>query len=342
MYRLARRGIPAALLFCLGIAACGSDESGEDYAVYEADNTQQCSTQVVEGLDVYSGDGTINWNEVAASGRDFVFIKATQGNYNKQTNFATNWAGAQAAGVLRSPYHFFDATIDGVTQANWYLAELATVGGLNDGDLPPMLDLECPTSSNQANTEANCEYTGNSGWVATAMLSQRVFDWLTTVQHATGRTPIIYSYASWFGDAALTDSRLAAYPLYIASYNTCASVPLPWTSAVFWQYSSTATVPGVQSQTDVDRFFGTKQELMALTVAPMSDAGPITVDAAGVHPDGGVMNSDAGMMPPGNSGCGCRSSTDVSSGEATMALVLGIGVGAKRRRRRFANPSATH
>ena len=123
MYRLARRGIPAALLFCLGIAACGSDESGEDYAVYEADNTQQCSTQVVEGLDVYSGDGTINWNEVAASGRDFVFIKATQGNYNKQTNFATNWAGAQAAGVLRSPYHFFDATIDGVTQANWYLAE---------------------------------------------------------------------------------------------------------------------------------------------------------------------------------------------------------------------------
>ena len=323
-------------MFFLAIAcaACGSDDSDQDVNVYQADNTQQCATQSVEGLDVYSGDGTINWTDVAASGRAFVFIKATQGNYDIQSNFATNWAGAKAAGMLRSPYHFFDATIDGIAQANSYLAELTTVGGLADGDLPPMLDLECPTSSNQADTEADCEYTGDSGWVATATLSQRVFDWLSTVEHATGRTPIIYSYASWFADAALTDTRLAAYPLFIASYNTCASVPLPWTSAVFWQYSASATVPGVTPQADVDRFFGTMTQLTALTVPPMSDAGPVTGDAA---TDANLVHADGGMMPPIHAGCGCRSADDGSSNAATLGLVLGVGLMLVYRRRRSGN-----
>ena len=114
MLPVLRREIPAVFFLAIACAACGSDDSDQDVNVYQADNTQQCATQSVEGLDVYSGDGTINWTDVAASGRAFVFIKATQGNYDIQSNFATNWAGAKAAGMLRSPYHFFDATIDGI------------------------------------------------------------------------------------------------------------------------------------------------------------------------------------------------------------------------------------
>jgi lysozyme len=251
---------------------------------------------------------------VAASGRQFAFIKATQGDYNKQSTFAANWANAGAAGLLRSAYHFFDPTIDGVAQANWFLATAGS--GMGSNDLPPMLDIECPISASQSTSTSsgpNCEYTGNSGWVATATMQARIFDWLSTVEAATGRKPIIYSYPSWFPDVMFSDARLTAYPLFIATYSTCASVPAPWTSAVFWQYSASATVPGIAGNVDVDRFFGS--------------AGDLQTWNAGPPPDAGV---DAPMTdPPAHAGCGCRSSSP-----SGLLLVLAVVLPLRRRRTR--------
>jgi lysozyme len=306
------------LILVLAVAACSApDESEESSAL-----TTQCATQSVEGVDVYAGTGTIDWAMVKASGRQFAFIKATQGDYNKQANFAANWTNAQAAGVLRSPYHFFDGTKDGVAQANWFLGEITAAGGLQPGDLPPMLDIECPTSSVQANAQSNCEFTGDSGWVATATLVQRVFDWLATVEQATGRMPIIYSYPSWFASAKVTDARLAAYPLFNATYGSCASVPAPWTSAVFWQYSATTRVPGITAAGDVDRFFGTPDQLVGLTM-------PV------VPPDAGVGDADPGLADANvnpetgmRGGCGCRT----GSGAGSLWWIA-IGVLVLRRRR---------
>ena len=75
----------------------------------------KCPDQVIEGLDVYSGTGTIDWSKVQASGRGFAFIKATQGDYNVQTTFATNWANARfVTGIFRThvlqmaPVHLVD------------------------------------------------------------------------------------------------------------------------------------------------------------------------------------------------------------------------------------------
>ncbi len=299
----------ASIAWLCALGACGGIGERE-----ETSELTQCTTPTLEGVDVYSGTGTIDWAMVKASGRQFAFIKATQGDYNKQASFATQWSGALAAGIVRSPYHFFDATIDGVVQANAFLAELASAGGLQDGDLPPMLDLECPTSSSQTQTESGCEYAGNSGWVPTAMLIQRTFDWLTTVQQATGRTPIIYSYVSWFAGTAFTDARLASYPLYIASYASCATIPAPWTTAVFWQYSATTAVPGIAAKGDVDRFFGSASDLAALTTTAPPDAG-IPVD----------MPEDAGAMEPaeqkGSGGCRSTGSPPLWLALAGLALV---------------------
>ena len=189
----------------------------------------------------------------------------------------------KAAGVLRSPYHFFDATVDGVVQAEYFLAAIDAQGGFEAGDLPPMLDLECPTSADESTTESGCEYSGDSGWVDHATLVQRTFDWLTTVEAATGKKPLIYSYSSWFESLGFTDARLADYPLfYIASYATCATVPAPWTSAVFWQYGDDGSVAGIHGGVDVDRFFGTAAELAAFAAADnAADAGVVAgADAA--------------------------------------------------------------
>jgi lysozyme len=234
-------------------------------------DTTQCPTTVVEGVDVSASDGMVTWSSVSLSGRAFAFAKATQGNYDTDVDFATNWANIKSAALLRSALHFFDPTIDGITQANAFLSTLSGAGGLQPGDLPPTLDLECPTSSVQASANANCEFSGNSGWVPTSELTQRVFDWLTTVQAATGRTPIIYSYPSWFADVDFTDARLATYPLYISSIGACFSVPAPWVGATFWQYSFNGSVSGITGQADLDRFVGSPAALQVFVDTVFAD-----------------------------------------------------------------------
>ena len=312
------------MLWC-ALAGCGVDDT-RTAAVEQA--VSQCGSAFVEGIDVSNGQGTIDWAKVKAAGRDFAFIKATQGDYNKQTTFAANWTNASANGVLRSAYHFFDPTIDGVAQAQWFIAEVGSAGGMTDADLPPMLDIECPASASQATSKSadpNCEYSGNDGWVATATMQQRIFDFVTTVTAATGRTPIVYSYPAWFPDVGFSDPMLADLPLYIATYSTCASVPAPWTTPTFWQYSATATVSGISGKVDVDRFFGSAGDLATWNAGTLPDAG------VPVGPDAGVPDSpDAGTTPTQPAGCGCGAS---SPGFGSLALAA-IGVAIARRRRR--------
>jgi lysozyme len=300
-------------------------------------HVSQCGSAVVEGLDVYDGQGKIDWTEVKADGRDFAFIKATQGDYDVQTTFGSNWTNAGSAGVLRSAYHFFDPGIDGSAQAQWFLAALGSAGGMTNADLPPMLDIECPVSASSTTAQsedANCEYTGSDGWVATATMTQRIYDWIAAVTAATGRTPIVYSYPSWFGDVDFTDAQLADLPLFIASYTTCANVPAPWGSAVFWQYSATGTVTGVTGKLDVDRFFGSADDLAAWNAGTLPvDAGVPAPDAGG-GPDGGIADqADAGTVAPKPAGCGCDASAPGLGGSA-LALYVAAALVQRRRRRR--------
>jgi lysozyme len=342
------------LLLVLALAGCdpnlATDEEREDL---RPATTKQCPTDTVEGIDIYSGQGTVDWSMVASSGRRFAFIKASQGDYNTQSTFPAQWSGAKAAGILRGPYHFFDATIDGVTQANHFLAVVNAAGGLQPGDLPPLLDLECPTSGTQSSASANCEYTGNSGWIDHATLVQRTFDFLDTVEAATGRRPLIYSYPSWFPDNSFTDARLATYPLYIATYSTCASVPAPWTTTVFWQYSGSGTVPGIHGNCDLDRFMGTEAELEAYAngttmgdidagTPPPVDARPAGADAAQADahvtpaPDAHVTDartSDAFVVNDGMVSSGCSVG---GRGGGGAWLLAGLAIAAARRRRRTA------
>lgn len=299
------------LISLLLLAGCVGDYGTEQDAI------TQCPTPQLEGVDIYDGTGTIDWAMVKASGRSFAFIKATQGDYNAQKKFGDNWDAALAAGVVRSPYHFFDGTKDGKAQAQFFLDAIAAQGGLQPGDLPPMLDIECPTAATQAASSSGCEYAGNSGWVEPAVLKQRVFDFLDTVEAATGRKAIIYSYVSWFAAVKLTDDKLADYPLYVASYNSCATIPAPWSSAVFWQYSATTKVPGIASAGDVDRFFGTEDDLKAFAIQPP----PV------VPPDAGVDAPPTGELPapvPDHGGCS-------ASGGAASPLVLLLIAASGRR-----------
>ncbi len=231
-------------------SGCANDHPGIAAAPpigQESQAAMVCPSNVVEGIDVSDYQGAPNWGSVKGAGIDFAFIKATQGTYNTQSSFAGNWSGSKAAGVIRGAYHFFDPTQDGAAQAQHFLS---VVGTIAPDDLPPMLDIECPIG---------CPDSCGLGCVSGSTVVSRAQAWLDAVQSATGRKPVIYSFYSFFGSIG-APSSWGGYPLFIASPNSCASVPSPWTTTVFWQYG-TAAVSGISGAVDRDRFIGTLSEL---------------------------------------------------------------------------------
>ena len=238
------------------VAAC----SGETEERSVAQAVQQCPAMTVEGVDVYAGTGTIDWTKVKAAGRDFAFIKATQGDYNKQSKFAANWANSLAAGVMRSPYHFFDATIDGVAQANCFLARgHRRAGGLQPGDLPPMLDIECPTSSSQsasARPELRVHRRLGLGR-RPRRLSSGSSTGSTPCEAATGHEADHLQLPVVVRARRRSPTRSSRITRCTSRRTTAARrCPRRGRIAVFWQYSATTHRARRDRHGDVDRFFG--------------------------------------------------------------------------------------
>jgi MYXO-CTERM domain-containing protein len=341
------------------LVGCGGGAPGESPgSIFE--ELQQCASQTVEGVDVYQGQGSINWTAVKGAGIAFAMIKATQGTSNTQSTFAYNWSNAKTAGLYRSAYHFFDPTEDGIAQAHHYLM---VVGALAPDDLPPMLDIECPDGS------PTCLGNGASGATPAATIHQRMWDWIHTVETATGKTPLVYSYGSYFSSNAIDTTGLGAYPLFIA-YPTaamCFSVPAPWSKAAIWQYSWTGTVSGISGQVDRDRFIGTIADLHAFALGNGSDGGVATqpsdggtgtrdagsdgftsppesgadgfvtigAEADATGGDAATRSRDAGMSGNDTGGCGCKAAGGSREGPGSFAIAAAflLGAGAALRRR---------
>ncbi len=64
------------------------------------------ATDYINGIDVYHGDGEVDWKTVKKNGIQFAFVKATEGTNYIDKRFDENMKGATAAGVLIGPYHF--------------------------------------------------------------------------------------------------------------------------------------------------------------------------------------------------------------------------------------------
>jgi lysozyme len=289
------------------------------FSTLDAGAVQQCKpASVVDGVDLNpAGGGTLGW---ASSGKGFAIIKATQGTSYTDAEFAANWAALKSAGVVRGAYHFFDATVSGVDQANYFLK---VVGTIEPGDLPPSLDIECPVAG-----ESDCLGNGSSGDAPAAQITQAMNDFLTTVKTATGLTPIVYSYGSWFSDNGVDTTGLESYPLWLADYSgtSCFEVPTPWTAATIWQYDSSGTVSGVN--VDDDYFLGTAAQLATFTAN-----GSLPIDG-GAGSDGGVDYGPCTVAATGETGTcidtaqcaseGGTSTADLCPGPANIQCCTGV------------------
>ncbi|MFY9820321.1 MAG: glycoside hydrolase family 25 protein [Thermoanaerobaculia bacterium] len=197
----------------------------------------------VQGIDVSHYQGTVDWQQVRAAGIRFAFAKATEGVTLADPEFAANWAGMKAAGLLRGAYHFFEPTDDAGQQAELFLSTVQ----FESGDLPPVLDVETAAATS-------------------AELWQGVQTWLDQVESATGMQPILY-LSSAFADENDAPASLAAYPLWLAQYDVeQPTPPAGWTTCLLWQYSESGTVAGVSGPVDLDELNGPLAGLSALAM----------------------------------------------------------------------------
>lgn len=203
----------------------------------------------VRGLDVshhnndkLPGGKTLDWDKVKGQGFSFVFIKATEGKDLVDGHFAANWRGAQAAGLARGAYHFYNFCAGGAEQARNFLRTVP-----RDPDaLPPTIDLEVSGSCRKMPAKA-------------AFMKE--FSILAReLELAYGRRPILYMGAYLYG--LYFKGEKDDYPIWFTDSRQEPNIPdnKRWT---FWQYAYFGDVDGVGDQVDLDVFNGTPEQFAA-------------------------------------------------------------------------------
>jgi lysozyme len=260
-----------------GAAAC-SDSAREGECVGSAgDALKVCAgPTTVPGIDVSAYQGNVDWVKVKAAGKQFAFVRVSDGKNSLDSKFGANWKNTKSAGVIRGTYQFFRPSQDPIVQADLLLSELSKNGGLQVGDLPPVLDLE------------------STDGLAAATVVSKAKQWLSHVEAALGVKPIVYTAA--FMSSTL-GNNFGGYTLWVANYGTtCPTMPSGWSKWAFWQSSDSGTVAGIAGNVDLDVFDGSIADLKKLTVqAKPSDAGAPKPD--GGADAGGGSAGDAGVTP---------------------------------------------
>ncbi len=245
------------VLVVLSLAACGPDydpaHPGVRAALYGTDEQAAtvCATgTLIQGIDVSSYQGTIDWAQVASSGRRFGYAKATEGTGYQDGTFAANFTGMKAQGMLRGAYHFLRASLSGTAQADYFLSFVGGPSGL--GELPPMLDWEVTdgVSASQNATEASA--------------------FIAEIQAKTGRPTLLYTDPGFWSSIG-SPAQFASSPFWVADWGApCPAIPSPWSSWVIWQYSDTGSVPGISGNVDLDEFDGSLARLQQFAGVPIS------------------------------------------------------------------------
>jgi lysozyme len=177
----------------------------------------------VKGVDVSNNNGRVDFQKIRAAGYRFVFCKASEGTTFTDGFFQGNVRAARAAGLKVGAYHFLNSA-DGAVQARVF-AQHVKAAGLKKGDLLPVVDVE------KAGVNAS-----------------HVAGFVNECHRVLGVRPLIYTFPSFMR----WDSTFGC-KLWIANFNVRKpTIPAPWTGYAAWQHSSTASVPGVAGDCDVN------------------------------------------------------------------------------------------
>lgn len=183
---------------------------------------------VKRGVDLSHYQGLVNFQQVAAAGLDFVYLKATQGTDYTDPTYAQHASAVAKTALLHGAYHYFQPDQDPVAQARHFVQQVR----MSRHSMPPMLDVE------------------TVGQASADTIRKGVLIWLQHVHQALNCRPILYSYGDFWQQNL--GPALNAYPFWLADYSKSLQVPTGLQNLRLWQYSATGRVPGIENQVDLD------------------------------------------------------------------------------------------
>ncbi|MEP7323045.1 MAG: GH25 family lysozyme [Saprospiraceae bacterium] len=191
----------------------------------------------IHGIDVSHFQGKVDWEQVKEQNVLFAFIKATEGLDHCDTMFYVNWKSLKLTDIKRGAYHFFIPNLDPKLQAENFMMNVS----LQNGDLPPVLDMEV-TDYNDPDA-----------------LVENIRTWLNLMSIAYKTKPILYTnLKAYFRFIA---GRFDDYPVWIARYSDRAPDLGNNKDWAFWQYANSGKIEGIREDVDFDAFYGTYQQL---------------------------------------------------------------------------------
>jgi len=209
----------------------------------------------IHGIDISHHQGRIDWDKLKDEGMinkcpiRFVMIKATEGATQTDENFRENFYQARENGFTRGAYHFYSVHSPAEEQAYNFLK----VAKLENGDLPPVLDVE-HKPKNQTDDEFKVS----------------VLQWLDIVEKHYQVKPIIYTYFK-FKMRYLSDSVFNQYPYWIAHYYVDSlEYKGRWK---FWQHTDAGRLPGIKGNVDFNIYNGSYYDLRQMTIGSQETIG---------------------------------------------------------------------
>ena len=201
----------------------------------------------IHGIDISHYQGDIDWNKlkmakIGNSPVKFILIKSTEGSNQLDENFNDNFYQAREHGFIRGAYHFWSNKSTPRQQAYYFLKQVH----LEDGDLPPVLDVE-----HKPKDKSNEEF------------QRDVLTWLHIVEDKYHVKPILYTYYK-FKEAYLNTPVFDDYPYWIAHYYVeKVAYKGPWK---FWQHTDVGKLPGIKGYVDFNIYNGSYYDLRKLTI----------------------------------------------------------------------------
>ena len=201
----------------------------------------------IHGIDISHYQGEINWDKLRHSMIEgcplrFIIIKSTEGSTKLDENFNDNFYQSREYGFIRGAYHFWSNKSTAREQAYYFLKQVH----LENGDLPPVLDIEHMPKNRSIED-----------------FQRDVLTWLHIVEDRYHVKPIIYTYFK-FKEQYLNAPVFEDYPYWIAHYYVDkVEYKGSWK---FWQHTDVGRLPGIKGHVDLNIYNGSFYDLKKLTI----------------------------------------------------------------------------
>lgn len=213
----------------------------------------------MQGIDVSSAQGAVNWQKVHADGVDFAVIKATQGRGEgvltqalrriRDSRFTSNITGASAAGLDVSVYHYLTATdvSTSLSEADYFL-----------DTVEPYHAKVTAYAAVDVESKYLSALTPEKLAEVVEVFVQRVYE--------RGFQPLVYTNPSFLVYRFPASFR-GRHDIWLAHWNVSKPYSVP--NLMMWQYG-VGHVDGIAGQVDLDvGYYDTREVIACYRVGEM-------------------------------------------------------------------------